>query len=256
MDKVKLAVIGTPGIGKPLFLLYLMVHLKKRGTKRVILVRPLAESVYIFETLPDGRFVAAVVPLGVYNNSRWRVPLGSGHLHQQEEQCPDNEEGTRPSIPELIMLFSEHGGVARCLFGGGVEPLSSKLDGVVGAFKDIAYLDQTIGDVTDLSSMDGVHLVLHLKVSDAPEYQQPIVCWASELAEKKVMLKRNDNLIVARSNFVREAKDKPGLSTARGQSFEPLAHDRIQAGGTFAIKRLGAGGEGSHHPAPSGQTLP
>jgi hypothetical protein len=143
------------------------------------------------------------------------------------------------NLVELMRYFRKFGGVARFLFSSKEQqPTDALIQKAVARIKNTQELINRVAEIDNLSVEDG-HLALHVCVPTA-NYKESSVMWASEEIEALVMQQRNQDVHWARINFVKETKGVASMATARGQTFEILAHERLLRGGVFDCKVLGS----------------
>eukprot|EP00039_Didymoeca_costata_P017665 m.329002 g.329002 ORF g.329002 m.329002 type:complete len:666 (+) comp16566_c0_seq28:227-2224(+) len=281
------AIIGTPGIGKSLFLQYFITYLRSKGVTRIVLARPIQKAVYIFNTTDslftmddDVRFYASYLfnheirldentwflydatsstqdapPIAAYNMvvatstkkdncQQYMKTLieknRTGKFYMPVWSFPEIESvciQRNMPIDELVSSFRKWGGVARFLLGTGDLPKDEKIKNAVRMCSNLKDLQARVASIEDLS-MEDCHLVLHMTVQPK-NYKDSFVMWASENIEEEVMKGMNKDVHAARVSFVKDTAYEKVMATARGQTFEPLAHKRLIEGGQFRWKELG-----------------
>ena len=282
------AIVGTPGIGKSLFLQYFVAFLRARHIKRIILARPIEGMVYMFDEATVGKYdLAAFYQSDAYvrdistDNKTWFLFDATSSERESPRECAcnmvvatstkknDNTTQIMKSIYErkasvrfympvwnwleiesfgllnsediqtLLRNFKKFGGVARFLFSSKEQqPTDALIQKAVARIKNTQELINRVAEIDNLSVEDG-HLALHVCVPTA-NYKESSVMWASEEIEALVMQQRNQDVHWARINFVKETKGVASMATARGQTFEILAHERLLRGGVFGCKVLGS----------------
>ena len=93
------AIVGTPGIGKSLFLQFFIAYLKSAGVKRIVLARPIEHKVYTFDRT-SGTTIAMCWSTASYYASDYAkhlkltTMLGTCSMQRPQRMIPQQSQAT------------------------------------------------------------------------------------------------------------------------------------------------------------------
>jgi hypothetical protein len=152
------------------------------------------------------------------------------------------------SYEDLVKRFCDFGGVPRFIFAGNQSNARSKIAEAFSKadFRKHVELPEAIG-ISD--SDDYSHRLLHMMPCD--NYSSYFLNFASESIGSQIF---HNYFTECRNDLFKFLIEKEGVlevSGYRGYLFEMLAHQKLSAGGTFAVKNLKTGKIGTLKLDPS-----
>ena len=273
----KAVITGTPGIGKSLFLVYLLWKLVKEGKRVLFIYHP-------FNIYYDGKggvfdFASGHLPLdnnhSFWNDTLWclfdakfknEVHLGDFPVElctfilstsPRREMVNDFKKPPEPEVfymptwteseLEAIEPFFPNASEWRYRFGilGGIprhvlEVTTQPPTEMLEAACTECSLDDCIKKIGINSSITEKSKVVHLlvHVTSTPPYTKSSVCYASQTALKIIVRHKADEAKRRMSDLFASCQGNPLIAALCGYTFEPNAIALLEKGGTFKCREL------------------
>jgi hypothetical protein len=273
----KAIITGTPGIGKSLFLIYLLWKLVKEGKRVLFIYHP-------FNVYYDGKggvfqFFGGHLPLDAdysfWNDTLWclfdakfkkeadlgDLPIGLGTFvvstSPRREMVNDFK---KPPVPQVFYMptwtEAELEAVAplfpnanewRDRFGilGGIprhvlEVTTQPPTEMLEAACTDCSLDDCIKKIGMNSTITEKSKVVHLlvHVTSTPPYTNSSVCYASQTALNIIVRHKGNEAKSRMSELLASCQGNPLIATLCGYIFEPYAIELLEKGGAFKCREL------------------
>ncbi len=269
----KAIITGTPGIGKSLFLIYLLWKLVKEGKRVLFIYHP-------FNIYYDGNggvfhFACGHLPLtndySFWNDTLWCLFDDKGKKAQLDEfpyelctfivSTPPRREMVndfkKPPVPQEFYMptWSEAEMEAIVPFFPNATEWRDRFENLGGIPRHVlevttrsptqmleeACTDCSLDDCIKIIGMNStisevVHLLVHV-TSTAP-YTDSSVCYASQAALNVIVRNKGDEAKRRMCDFLASCQGNPLIAALCGYIFEPYAIELLEKGGTFKCRKL------------------
>jgi hypothetical protein len=271
----KAIITGTPGIGKSLFLIYLLWKLVKEGKRVLFIYHPFNiyydgnGGVFMLEKIPSP------IDFSFWNDTLWCLFDAKGKKEAQLDEFPYEmctfivsnsprremvNDFKKPPVPQEFYMptwtkaeleeiaplfpnatewrdrFENLGGIPRHVLEVTARPPTQMLE---AACTDCS-LDDCIKKIgmnsTSTEKSKVVHLLVHV-ASTAP-YTDSSVCYASQAALNVIVRNKGNEAKRRMSEILASCQGNPLIAALCGYIFEPYAIELLEKGGTFKCREL------------------
>jgi len=267
-DYSRFLLLGNPGIGKSCFLIYLLyrlllerqtVVLRRSGDLLCYLfhngqvtssdniahydgILNVPSTWYLVDTVPDPGAVVAKTVLTcsprretykLFERYQQRVTLYLPIWDSNELKCLQKNVFTDVTYYVMRERFGKVGGIPRLIFSK--EDLDDEITKAMGrsTFDKCTAATGVLEGGDDLS-----HVLIHI-LPQTDNFQKYSVDFASKYISGKLVKLFEQRELQKFRNFLGASGQIPIGGSLRGGLFEGWAHNILQKGGTFAIRKLG-----------------
>ena len=273
----KVIITGTPGIGKSLFLIYLLWNLVKRGKRVLFIYHPF--NIYYDEEGGVFRFASSRLPLddddSFWNETLWCLFDAKGKNEANLYEFPTSlckfilstsprremvNDFKKPPVPQIfnmpIWTEAELEAIAplfphatkwreRFLILGGIprhvleDTTQSPIYMLEAACAD-CLLDDCIKKIGINSTITGKSKVVHslVHVTSVHPFTNSSVCYASQTALNIIVREKGIDAMHRMRELLASCAGNPLSAALCGYIFEPYAIELLERGGTFTCRQL------------------
>ena len=274
----KAIITGTPGIGKSLFLIYLLWKLVKRGKRVLFIYHPF--NIYYDEEGSVFEFASSSLPSTIdysfWNETLWCLFDAKGKKEANLYEFPTSlckfilstsprremvNDFKKPPVPQIFYMpiwtetelgviaplfpFSANAWRERFEILGGIprhvleDTTQSPIYMLEAACADCS-LDDCIKKIGINSTITGKSKVIHslVHMTSDPPFTNSSVCYASQTALNIIVRQRGIEALHRMRDLLASCAGNPLSAALCGYIFEPYAIELLERGGTFTCRQL------------------
>ena len=273
----RIAITGTPGTGKSVFLFYILWRLANRETTKTVILHRNSDSgrIYVFQNdgswmtrnfdnvdrflsdsttwyltdallSPPGPLPAVTIlvssPSRMYYSTFLKyIPIPFLHYLPtwSLEELKKTANSYSMEEKEIEKRFNMIGGVARYVLEDK-RPLEPTIDDAIGSLALSKLTSIALGETSKEHEIS--HRIIHFKV-EPPHYSKCTLIMASDYVFKEALrrfLTCHDDTV---KEFIIMSEKFISLAYFRGLIFENYAHRKLSEGGEFLVRSLNDGSE-------------